>query len=81
MPGAVLTPDGINQLLTPSEASRLFNVTPATIRKWAQLKKIEPSGIDTTGRKLYRLIDIARYEKQTRKQSGREQREQLLQAR
>jgi hypothetical protein len=74
LPAAVITLDGINQLLTPAEASRLFDVTPATIRKWAQLGKITPAGLDPAGRNLYRLIDIARYEKQTRAQSGREKR-------
>jgi DNA-binding transcriptional MerR regulator len=70
----VITPDGINQLLTPAEASRIFDVTPATIRKWAQLGKIQAAGLDTAHRPLYRLIDIARYEKQTRQQSGRQKR-------
>lgn len=74
MAAAVIAFDGINQLLTPAEASRLFDVTPATIRKWAQLGKIRPAGLDPAGRPLYRLIDIARYEKETRLQSGREKR-------
>lgn len=72
---SVLTPDGLNQLLTPSEASTIFGVGAATIRKWAQLGKIQPAGMDRAGRKLYRLIDIARYERETRTRSGRESRE------
>lgn len=72
---ALWTPDGINQLLTPAEASSLFNVTAATIRKWAQLGHITPAGLDTAGRKLYRLKDVAAYEKTTRVASGRENRE------
>lgn len=72
---SVLTPEGLNQLLTTSEASTIFGVTAATIRKWAQLGKVEPAGIDRGGRKLYRLIDLARYEKETRVSSGRENRE------
>lgn len=75
---SVLTPDGLNQLLTPSEASTIFGVGAATIRKWAQLGKIHPAGMDRAGRKLYRLIDIAKYEKETRVASGRENREQRL---
>lgn len=71
----VFTPDGINQLLTTAEASSIFGVQAATIRKWAQLGHIQPAGIDKGGRKLYRLIDIARYERETRIASGRENRE------
>lgn len=75
---AVLTPDGLNQLLTPAEASSLFGVQASTIRKWAQLGHIQPAGLDRAGRKLYRLIDIAKYEKETRVASGRENRERRL---
>ncbi|HVX56251.1 MAG TPA: helix-turn-helix domain-containing protein [Candidatus Saccharimonadales bacterium] len=75
---AVLTPDGLNQLLTPAEASSLFGVQAATIRKWAQLGHIQAAGLDKAGRKLYRLIDIAKYEKETRVASGRENRERRL---
>ena len=70
----VLTLDGIESLLTPAEASRIFDVTPATIRKWSQLGKIHPAGLDHSGRKVYRLIDIARYEKETRQRAGRDKR-------
>jgi DNA-binding transcriptional MerR regulator len=69
-----LTIEGKNSLLTPAEASRIFEVTPATIRKWAQLGKIVPAGLDPAGRSLYRLRDIADYEKETRLRSGRDKR-------
>lgn len=75
---AVLTPDGLDQDLTTAEASRIFGVAAATIRKWAQLGKIHPSGIDRAGRKLYKLRHIAQYEKETRIRSGRENRERRL---
>lgn len=75
---AVFTPDGANQLLTTAQASTLFGVTAATIRKWAQLGHIHAAGLDSAGRKLYRLRDVADYEKQTRVPSGRENRDQRL---
>lgn len=75
-----LTLKGMNSLLTPAEASRIFEVTPATIRKWAQLGKIQPAGLDRSGRNLYRLIDIAKYEKETRQRSGRDKRTLKLSA-
>lgn len=68
-------PGGLDSLLTPAQASSLFRVTAATIRKWAQLGHIQPADVDNAGRKLYRLGDIAEYEKKTRVASGRENRE------
>jgi hypothetical protein len=67
----IITPDGINQLLTIAEASRFIGVSVETIRKWSKLKKIQPSGRNPAGHNLYRLIDIARCEKDTRIASGR----------
>lgn len=68
---AVLTTDGLEQQLNTTEASTIFGVQAATIRKWASLGKIEAVGEDARHRKLYRLIDIARYEKATRAAAGR----------
>lgn len=68
----ILETDGLEQKLTTVEASTLFGVTTATIRKWASLGKIHAVGIDRSGRKLYRLGDLALYEKQTRHAAGRD---------
>lgn len=68
---AVLTTDGIESKLTAVEASAIFQVTAATIRKWASLKKIYAVGMDERNRKLYRLGDIALCEKETRRAAGR----------
>lgn len=68
---AVLATDGLDSQLTAVEASSIFGVTAATIRKWASLGKIKAVGMDRRGRKLYRLGDIALYEKQTRQAAGR----------
>ncbi|MFJ4653883.1 hypothetical protein ACIP5Y_21680 [Nocardia sp. NPDC088792] len=64
--------DGLETQLTAVEASAIFAVTAATIRKWASLGKLNSVGIDRQGRKLYRLLDIARCEKQTRHAAGRD---------
>ena len=77
---AVLTFDGVDSLLTPAEAAEICDVTPATIRKWAQLGKIQPSGLDRHGRKLYRLGDVAEYEKLTRVRSGRARRTSAIES-
>lgn len=67
----VFATDGLEQQLTTAEASAIFGVTAATIRKWASLGKIQAVGIDRSRRKLYRLIDLAKYEQQTRRSAGR----------
>lgn len=65
--------DYFREPVTPEEASRSLPIHggATTIRKWAQLKRIEPAGLDKNGRKLYRRIDIIRYEHQTRHRAGR----------
>ncbi|MEU9515903.1 hypothetical protein [Micromonospora sp. NPDC048169] len=67
----MIVTDGLEQKMTAVEASSVFNVTSDLIRKWASLGKIHAVGIDPRGRKLYRLIDLARYEKETRRAAGR----------
>jgi hypothetical protein len=71
MMNAVLTTEGINDKITAVEAAAVYGVKAATIRKWASLKKIEAVGEDRQHRKLYRVIDVARYEKETRRAAGR----------
>jgi DNA-binding transcriptional MerR regulator len=68
----ILETDGLDQQVTTTEASTLFGVTAAAIRKWASLGKIDAVGIDRCGRKLYRLGDLALYEKRTRHAAGRD---------
>jgi len=67
----MLVTDGLDSKLTATEASSVFNVTAALVRKWASLGKIHAVGLDPRGRKLYRLIDLARYEQETRRAAGR----------
>lgn len=67
----MLVTDGLDQKMTAVEASTVFGVSADLIRKWASLGKITAVGIDQRGRKLYKLIDIARYEQQTRRAAGR----------
>lgn len=73
---AILAPEGIYQLLTIAQASAYFDVTPAAIRKWDQLGKVQSRSTDGAGRKLYCLHDLALCEKASRLQSGREKRDQ-----
>lgn len=66
MSGEVLTPDGVDSLITTAEAARLCRVSEATIRKWVQRQKLHPSGMDDKGRKVFRVLDVAKVEHSTR---------------
>lgn len=68
---AVLTPDGIDSLINTTEAATLCGVSATTIRVWATRGTITAAGIDPRGRKLYKLIDVAKAERATREKARR----------
>jgi len=68
---AVLTPQGIDTLITSNEAATLCGVSAATIRKWVQRGTLAPKGMDEHGRKLFRLLDVAKAERATRDRARR----------
>lgn len=68
---AVLTPEGVDSLITASEAATLCGVSAATIYVWAHRGTLTPAGIDERGRKLYRLLDVAKAERATRDRARR----------
>ncbi|AUV61634.1 MerR-like helix-turn-helix DNA binding protein [Gordonia phage Easley] len=71
MPREVPTPDGIDSLITTTEAATLCGVSTATVRKWVQRNKLQPSGLDEAGRNLFRVIDVAKAERATRQRARR----------
>ncbi|QCW22263.1 MerR-like transcriptional regulator [Gordonia phage ThankyouJordi] len=71
MPREVPTPDGIDSLITTTEAATLCGVSTATVRKWVQRNRLAPSGLDDNGRNLFRLIDVAKAERATRQRARR----------
>lgn len=66
-----LAPQGIDSLITTAEAATLCGVTVSAIRQWAHKGLITATGIDDRGRKLYRLIDVAKAEHTTREKARR----------
>jgi excisionase family DNA binding protein len=52
-------PEGHEQLRTPGEAARIFNVDPKTIARWAASGKL-PSMRTPGGHRRYRDSDIRR---------------------
>jgi predicted site-specific integrase-resolvase len=68
---AVLTPEGIDSQITATEAAALCGVALCTITKWVRERRIEPVGLNIQGRKLYRLLDVAKAEHATREKARR----------
>lgn len=78
----VLLADGVDDLITASEATRFCGVTLTTIYSWAtrgyltedsERVKLQVVGLDRQGRKLFRLRDVALAERAARQRGrGRE---------
>ncbi len=64
---AILVADGVNSLITATEAATLCGVKVCTITKWARTGRIAVAGMDESGRKLYVLRDIAEADRNARK--------------
>lgn len=65
----MLAPEGLNSLVNTTEAAAIAGVSVAAISNWKDRGLIEPAGLDTRGKPLYRLIDIAKAERKTRKRN------------
>lgn len=68
---AVLTPEGINSLITAAAAASLCGVSTSTIYVWVNRGTLAPSGLDDRGHHLYRVIDVAKAERATRDKARR----------
>jgi DNA-binding transcriptional MerR regulator len=68
-PLTVLAPDGLNTLVTATEAAAIAGVTAQAVRNWKMRGLIEPAGLDERNRPLYRLADIVKAERKTRKRN------------
>lgn len=64
-PNALITHD-LDDLVDTRTAAEQCHVEPATVRKWKSRGLIEPSGLDSYGNPMYRLIDVLRAEQKTR---------------
>ena len=80
MQSAVLAPEGIDSLITASEAAGLCGVAEVSVRNWANRGYVGRdgtrctlpiSGKDRRGRNLYRLLDVAKAERATRERARR----------
>lgn len=67
----VMTPDGVESLITAEEAARLCGVSPGTIRTWVHRGSLKVAGHNAHGRKVFKQIDVAKAERATRKRARR----------
>lgn len=67
MAGAALdTTQGIEDLITATQAAALCGVTTQAVNNWVARGTLVLAGLDDRNRKLYKVIDVARAERATR---------------
>lgn len=67
MTGAALqNTQGIDDLITATDAAALCGVSTQAISNWVRRGHLKESGLDERNRKVYRVIDVAKAERATR---------------
>ncbi len=64
-----MVPDSLDELVTTTEAANAVGLGVSTISMWAKRGYISPSGLDEHARPMYRLIDILRCARDTRRRA------------
>ena len=64
-----LLPESLDDLISTSEAAEACNVTGTAIRNWVTRGYLTPTGLDNDNRPLYKLIDVLRAERDTRRRA------------
>lgn len=59
----------LDQLVSAREAAAHTGLSVQTVHSWAARGHLQPSGLDNRGHKLYRLIDVLRVARDTRKRA------------
>lgn len=66
----MLVPESLDNLVTTTEAAQHCGVGKSTITMWKERGHLQPSGLDANGRPLYRLIDVLRAARDTRRNAA-----------
>jgi len=64
-----LVPESLDELVTTTEAAENIGVGKSTISKWATRGHLKPSGLDEQNHPLYRMIDVLRCARDTRRRA------------
>lgn len=62
-------PESLDNLVSTKEAAEYCGVTIATVSNWRGRGYLEPSDLDSSSRPLYRLIDVLRVARDTRRRA------------
>lgn len=62
-----LVPEDLDTLVTTNQAAETCGLSGSTIRSWVQRGHLHPTGLDERGRPLYRVIDVLRAARDTRR--------------
>jgi DNA-binding transcriptional MerR regulator len=63
----MLAPEALDNLVSATDAATHCGVGASTVRMWRARGYLNPSGLDEKGRPLYRLIDVLRAARDTRR--------------
>jgi stage V sporulation protein SpoVS len=64
-----LVPESLDDLVSTTEAAESIGVGKAAVSNWAARGYLIPSGLDAANRPLYRLIDVLRCARDTRRRA------------
>ena len=64
-----MVPDDLDTLISTTEAANRIGVSAATIRSWDARGHLVRSGLDERNRPLYRMIDVLRCARDTRRRA------------
>lgn len=65
----MIVPEALDTLVSTTTAAAQCGVDASTIRQWVSRGHLAPSGLDERGRPLYRLIDVLRTARDTRRRA------------
>jgi DNA-binding transcriptional MerR regulator len=64
-----MVPESLDDLVSTADAANRIGVSAATIRSWASRGYLAPTGLDDNARPLYKMIDVLRCARDTRRRA------------
>lgn len=65
----MLAIESLDDLVSTTEAAQAIGVGKSTVSNWATRGYLVPSGLDPANRPLYRLVDVLRCARETRRRA------------
>lgn len=64
-----MVPESLDDLVSATEAANRIQARASTIRSWAARGYLDASGLDERNRPLYKMIDVLRCARDTRRRA------------